>query len=38
MINICYYFVTTAAASSSQGQDSIAHCKDALLPAAVSTQ
>ena len=38
MINIDYYFMTTAAVSSSQGQDSIVHCKDAFLQAAVSTQ
>lgn len=37
MINIDYYFMTTAALSSCQGQDSIVHCKDAFLQAAVCT-
>lgn len=38
MTDIDYCFMTTAAVSSSQGQDSIVHCKDAFLLAAVSTQ
>lgn len=38
MINVDCYFMTTAAVSSSEGQDSIALCKDAFLRAAASTQ
>lgn len=38
MINICYYFITTAAVSSSQGQDLTVHWKDAFMPSAVPAQ
>lgn len=38
MINIGYYFMTAAAVSSSQGQGSAVHCRDAFLQAAVSAQ
>lgn len=38
MINICFYFITAAAVSSTQSQDLTVQCKDASMSSAVSAQ